>query len=126
MVKSSIVLTALCSSVVLAAPTVGRRQDSATPASASASTSNPSYYIPQNDPNISQRNSQISANRQGYLYGPPLIGDTSFFPSGNLGGALVQSDIGLFRQDAKTIQEASESEANSSAIATAMVNLHSI
>ncbi|KAH9217134.1 lipoxygenase [Leptodontidium sp. 2 PMI_412] len=49
--------------------------------------------------NITARLEAISIKRQGWLYGPSLLGNASFFPTGSLGIARMQSDMGLFAID---------------------------
>ncbi|KAH7346897.1 putative arachidonate 5-lipoxygenase [Rhexocercosporidium sp. MPI-PUGE-AT-0058] len=49
--------------------------------------------------NITARLEAISIKRQGWLYGPSLLGNASFFPTGSLGIARMQSDMGLFALD---------------------------
>jgi hypothetical protein len=54
------------------------------------------YSLPVNDLASSIRQQQIAINRAGYLYGPSPLGNTSFFPTGVLGEALVLSDVAIF------------------------------
>jgi hypothetical protein len=55
--------------------------------------------IPQNDCNSTARAEAILVKRQGYLYGPSLLGNASFFPTGSLADVLIENDIALFEQD---------------------------
>lgn len=55
--------------------------------------------IPQNECNATARAQAILVKRQGYLYGPSLIGDASFFPTGNLADVMIQTAIAQFEQD---------------------------
>lgn len=57
------------------------------------------YVLPMFDQNTSARAAEITRNRAGYLYGPSLIGNTSYFPSGTLGDALVEQDLAYFELD---------------------------
>jgi len=63
------------------------------------------YTLPIFDPNSSQRFEEIRINRNGYQYGPPLLGNTSFFPTGVLGDAMVQTDKQLWFRDVQYITE---------------------
>lgn len=81
-----------------------------TPPSSGPSISNPRYILPQLDPNPSQRAQEVAINRAGFLYGPPLIGNSSFFPGGALGGQRVEADVAAFTQNAAFITQAIETE----------------
>lgn len=48
---------------------------------------------------ITARLEAISIKRQGWLYGPSLLGNASFFPTGSLGTARMQADMGSFSLD---------------------------
>ena len=63
------------------------------------------------DPNSAARAAELDKNRAGYLYGPSLIGNSSFFLTGELGDQLVQSDIALWNQDATPVRAAVQAEA---------------
>ena len=52
------------------------------------------------DPNPAVRAAEIRDDREGYLYGPSLIGNSSFSLGGPKGNQLVQTDIGLWTNDA--------------------------
>ena len=52
------------------------------------------------DPDPAKHAVEIQTNRAGYLYGLPLIGNSSFFPTGILGEQLVANNINLWEQDA--------------------------
>ena len=83
-------------------------------------TSNPSltitkyveskYALPQFDSNTSQRLQEVALNRAGFLYGPPLIGNSSFFPNGTLGNQRVNADVVAFTQNAVFITQSIEAE----------------
>ena len=68
------------------------------------------YTLPQFDPNPSQRLDEVALNHAGFLYGPPLIGNSSFFPTGNLGGARVNEDVAAFIKNAANITQSIEAE----------------
>lgn len=57
------------------------------------------YVLPIFDTNSLERFEEIQVNRKGYQYGPPLLGNTSFFPTGVLGDAMVQRDKQLWFRD---------------------------
>ncbi|KAL8699573.1 MAG: hypothetical protein Q9224_001352 [Gallowayella concinna] len=77
---------------------------------ATTATSNLSYVLPQFDPNPSQRAAEIATDRVGYLYGPSLIGNSSFFPTGTLGDKRVAADVALFDKNATYITVSIENE----------------
>ena len=52
------------------------------------------------DPNPAARAVEIKDNREGYVYQPPLLGNSSFFLGGPKGSQLVESDISLWTNDA--------------------------
>ena len=57
------------------------------------------YVLPVFDINSLERFKEIRINRDGYQYGPPLLGNTSFFPTGVLCDAMVQRDKQLWFRD---------------------------
>ena len=63
------------------------------------------------DPNSAARAAELDKNRAGYLYGPSLIGNSSFFLTGQLGDQLVQSEVDLWNQDAAPVRAAIQAEA---------------
>lgn len=65
-----------------------------------------SYVLPMFDKNESSRAEEISNNLVGYLYGPSLLGNLSYYPTGTLGKALVQEDVEYYFLDI-TVQAAS-------------------
>lgn len=73
-------------------------------------TVNASYVLPQSDPFPLLREGEVAAEKAGYQYGPSLLGNTSFFPTGPLGGLKVASDIAVFTKDAAYITIAIEKE----------------
>ncbi|OCL06344.1 Lipoxygenase [Glonium stellatum] len=69
--------------------------------------------LPQFDHNPGERANAILVKRRGYLYGPSKMGNASFFPTGNLGDAMVANDLSLFT----ATQEAVQSDINTDAVA---------
>ena len=55
--------------------------------------------LPQIDCNATARAQAILVKRQEFLYGPSLIGNASFFPTGNLAQTMIDTAIGQFEQD---------------------------
>ena len=74
-------------------------------------TGNGSYVLPLYDPNPAARAAELERNRAGFLYGPSLIGNSSFFLTGPLGDQLVQSDIDLWNSDAGPVRSTIQAEA---------------
>ena len=70
----------------------------------------PKYALPQFDRNPSQRRDEVASNHAGFLYGPPLIGNSSFFPNGTLGSQRVNADVAAFTQNAAFITQSIEAE----------------
>ena len=94
-----------CSGLVLGlAPPISN------PALVSPKYVEPKYTLPQFDPNPSQRLAEVALNHAGFLYGPPLIGNSSFFPAGTLGGARVNEDVAAFIKNAANITQSIEAE----------------
>ena len=63
--------------------------------SASISKGSDAFRLPMQDPSPEQRAQQINYHRQGYLYGPSVIGNSSYFPTGPLGDELVARQVAL-------------------------------
>ena len=63
------------------------------------------YVLPLFDSFWSDRFKEIWTNREGYQYGPPLLGNTSYFPTGALGDAMVLRDKELWMRDVKYVTE---------------------
>jgi len=59
--------------------------------------------LPMYDDEPWKRISNIQKKQRGYLYGPSLLGNTSFFPAGNLGQLMAQQDGEKWRSDAAWI-----------------------
>ncbi|KAL2070013.1 hypothetical protein VTL71DRAFT_14693 [Oculimacula yallundae] len=70
--------------------------------------------------NITARLEAISTKRQGWLYGPSLLGNASFFPTGSLGSARMQADMGLFALDSAYV--APRAQADLLAVQQAIAN----
>lgn len=64
-----------------------------------ANNSSSRYSVPVCSGNGTQRNGAIVAKQAGYLYGPSLMGNTSYFPTGSLGDAMVQRDVAQWDLD---------------------------
>ena len=80
------------------------------PSTSNPTISRPGYVLPQFDPNPLQRAQEVTVNHAGFLYGPPLIGNSSFFPAGTLGGQRVKADVVAFTKGAAFITQAIEKE----------------
>ncbi len=63
------------------------------------------FVLPFSDTSWSDRFIEIRKNRDGYQYGPPLLGNTSFFPTGILGEARVRNDKQLWFRDVQYVTE---------------------
>ncbi|KAK1141898.1 hypothetical protein N8T08_008411 [Aspergillus melleus] len=63
------------------------------------------YYLAMFDPKPWERLSEIQLARAGYLYGPPLLGNTSSFPTGILGDAMVARDRALWFKDVEYVTQ---------------------
>jgi hypothetical protein len=60
--------------------------------------------IPQNDCNATARAQAILVKREGYLHGPSLIGNASFFPTGSLAAVMIETAISQFEADEGEIE----------------------
>jgi len=63
------------------------------------------FVLPEFDINQAGRVEEIRTNREGFQYGPPLLGNTSFFPTGVLGDAMVARDKELWFRDVAYVTE---------------------
>lgn len=63
------------------------------------------YVLPEFDINQAGRAEEIRVNREGFQYGPPLLGNTSYFPTGVLGDAMVAKDKELWFRDVAYVTE---------------------
>lgn len=79
------------------------------------------YVLPVFDGTPSERADQIERNRKGYLYGASLLGNTSYFPTGLLGDAMVERDVDLWYEDAAWVSENVARESQLAAAAVGMV-----
>lgn len=61
---------------------------------------NGTYSLPMFDSDPAARAAEIASDREGYVYGPSLLGNSSFFLYGTKGTQLVQRDVGLWTRDA--------------------------
>ena len=82
------------------------------------------YVLPVFDATPSERADQIKRNREGYLYGPSRLGNTSYFPSGLLGDAMVKRDVDEWYEDAAWVSENVAKESQVAATAVARVRTH--
>ncbi|KAL8650141.1 MAG: hypothetical protein Q9210_004000 [Variospora velana] len=72
--------------------------------------SNPAFLLPQSDPTPLLRAGEVAIRKAGFSYGPPLLGNSSFFPSGPLGDLRVAADVGIFIKNAAYITLSIEKE----------------
>lgn len=70
------------------------------------------FTLPIKDHSPSMRVLEVEQKRQGYLYGPSLLGNTSWFPTGVLGKAMVQQHVDQWLQDASWLTSVVEEEMN--------------
>lgn len=73
------------------------------------------FTLPTEDNSPSMRVLEIQQKRHGYLYGPSLLGNTSYFPSGVSGQAMVQQHMDEWLQDASWLTNVVEEEENAAA-----------
>ena len=73
------------------------------------------FTLPIEDNSPSMRVLDIEQKRQGFLYGPSLLGNTSWFPTGTLGKAMVQQHMDQWLQDASWLTSVVEEEMNAAA-----------
>ena len=81
------------------------------------------FVLPFSDSFWADRFLEIRRNREGYQYGPPLLGNTSFFPTGILGEARVRNDKQLWFRDVQYITEKVNKELPLAGQALATVSL---
>lgn len=89
---------------------LGLAPQSSNPSLVSPKYVQPKYALPQFDHDPVQRRTEVILNHAGFLYGPSLIGNLSFFPTGTLGKQRVTADIALFMQDAAFTNQSIEDE----------------
>jgi hypothetical protein len=90
--------------------TLAQTSNSSTPTQASNSATE-NYALPIYDTAPLERQQQIAANQQGYVYAQSLLGNLSFFLTGKLGDALVATGVELFAQEADIFGSIIETEA---------------
>jgi len=77
--------------------------------------------IPQIDSDPRARAAGVATRRAGFLYGPSLIGEASFFLNGTLGEERVLQDLALWDIDRKAIE--ADIKADIGLVKTALVNV---
>ncbi|KAK0103807.1 hypothetical protein ONS95_005806 [Cadophora gregata] len=60
--------------------------------------------------NSTARLEAINTKREGWLYGPSLLGNASFFPTGSLGTARMQTDMALFAAESAYISPKAQAD----------------
>ena len=68
------------------------------------------FSLPLYDGALSSRVAEIELKRQGFLYGPSLLGNTSYFPTGPLGRAMAQQHVDQWLQDAQWLTSTVDAE----------------
>jgi hypothetical protein len=81
------------------------------------------YTLPMSDVKPWERVYEIRLAREGYLYGPPLLGNTSLFPTGVLGDAVVARDRAEWFRDVEYVTNNVYPELDKAATALAKVRL---
>lgn len=66
---------------------------------AAATPSTTMYTLPNNDPNQEQRKAGVAWKRGNFIYGPSILGNTTFYPTGALGKNMSMRDMELWRID---------------------------
>lgn len=66
----------------------------------------PRMVLPIFDSEPLRRRREIERKQEGFLYGTSLLGNTSYFPSGDLGNAMVQRDQEEWYADAEWLKDA--------------------
>ena len=80
------------------------------------------FTLPSKDDASLIRVREIQQKRKGYLYGPSLLGNTSYFPTGFLGDAMVKQHVDSWLRDAAWVNHAVEEEANAAVAAAKEVS----
>ena len=78
--------------------------------------------LPVFDHKPSDRVDEIKRNRKGYLYGASLIGNTSYFPTGDLGDPMVKEHVDLWYRDAAWVSQKVAEEYQSAAATVSSVS----
>ena len=73
--------------------------------------------LPMHDGDPCQRIREIVEKQRGYLYGPSLLGNSSYFPTGPLGDAMVQQHQDRWYADASWLVDTVSQEAKTAAAA---------
>lgn len=68
------------------------------------------YTLPSDDVDLLTRKQEIKVKQKDILYGPSIIGETSFFPSGGLGDQISQRDQGQWVKDSEFVVQSALSE----------------
>ncbi len=76
-----------------------------------SNSSTNSYVLPTYDFAPVARQQQVTEHREGYIYGPSLLGNLSFFPTGALGDALVAEELELLFEELEIFQSIIDLEA---------------
>lgn len=64
---------------------------------------NAMFTLPVHDPSPWDRIKEIQWAREGYKYGPSLLGNTSYFPTGAIGDAMAARDEAEWYRDAEYV-----------------------
>jgi arachidonate 15-lipoxygenase (second type)/8-lipoxygenase (S-type) len=64
------------------------------------------YSLPMTNSNATVRAVAILDKREGFLYGPSICGNVSYWPTGSLGNSTTESDFTTFTVDSQYIQAA--------------------
>lgn len=67
--------------------------------------------LPNEDIDPYSRRREVEVKRTGFLYGPSLLGNSSYFPTGVLGNAMVQQHQDQWYEDAAWLVETAGEEA---------------
>lgn len=92
---------------------------------ATAGIFNGTATLPQSDAKPKERAASVAAQFQGFIYGPSLIGQASFFPNGTLGNARVNDDMALWQLDRTQIKKAMGADVAAATKAIQTVNFRS-
>ena len=82
---------------------------------------NDGLVLPMDDLFPSLRDEEVRKQKDGYLYGASLLGNSSYFPTGPLGDAMVQEHQDLWFQDSMALVEAVTQEMASATAAVQQV-----
>ncbi|KAI9665926.1 MAG: hypothetical protein M1821_003861 [Bathelium mastoideum] len=74
-------------------------------------------FLPYEDPAPLRRRQEIEGKRHGILYGPSLLGNSSFFPSGVLGDAMAHQHQDQWYNDAGWLTKTVNEEATAAMLA---------